>query len=57
MFSHETLKLISHLLQEHILDEKSLENMKTKTKEKNIKDLFTFIDKDGNGEITLLDVN
>ena len=57
MFSHETLKLITHLLQEHIHDEKSLENIKTKMNEKNTRNLFACIDKDGNGEITLLDVN
>lgn len=57
MFSHETLKLISHLLQEHLHDEKSLENMKTKLNEKNTRALFTCIDNDDNGEITLLDVN
>ena len=45
------------MLQEHIHDEKSLENIKTKMNEKNTRNLFTCIDKDGNGEITLLDVN
>ena len=58
MFSHETLKLISHLLQEHIHDESSLENLKSQLNEKSPdqRALFTHIDKDGNGEITLLDV-
>ena len=45
------------MLQEHLHDEKSLENMKSKMNEKNTRALFTCIDNDGNGEITLLDVN
>jgi len=58
MFSHETLKLISHLLQEHINDEKSLESLKNQLSEKNanLRVFFNHMDKDCDGSITLINV-
>lgn len=58
MFSHETLKMISNMLQEQLNDEIGLEGLRLQMHEKgtDFRALFHWFDKDEKGSFTLIDV-